>query len=303
MSKVNIVMDMSQYDLFLLCHERYNNRYNLNLTAPTKASQLDRGTIIHVGSEVYYDALRHGIAYQDAVNAALSKIRQAGVIATDLEPEYINRIIDVMEEYFDYWRVEDQNFQIVAIEQPFLIKIHEDDEVTIHLAGKIDLLTSDDRYTNKPMDHKSHDRESEVHRMPNQFKCYAYATQSNFLTVNRIGMQKTLKAHEKFKRITLSYDPIYLEQWRQNVVKVILNQYLVCVAEDYWPTNETSCDKYFRRCEYFNVCDSSGQPAKLYKREADFITVEPWDVSKALRKASEVVDDAIKKEDSLQKES
>jgi len=293
MAKVNIVMDMSQFDMFRLCEQRFNNRYNLNKTAPKKATQLDRGTIVHLSCETYYDSIKNGSSYQDSVNAALSIIRQAAVISTDLEPEDVNRIIDVMEEYYDYWRVVDQNMHIVAVENPFLYLLHEDDEVKIHLAGKIDILTSDNQYENKPMDHKSYDRTYEVSRMSNQFKNYCYATKSMFLDINLIGFQKTLKPHEKFRRVPLSYDPYILEAWKQNVIKVMYH-YLTCVAEDSWPLNETSCDKYNRRCEYFNVCDSSGAEAKFYKLNADFITVEPWDVSKVLRKSSEVLDDAIR---------
>jgi PD-(D/E)XK nuclease superfamily protein len=296
MAKVNIVMDMSQFDLFRLCECRFDYRYNKNKTGPNKAHQLDRGTLVHIGAEVYYEGIRNGLHYQDAVNAALSKIREAGVIATDLEPEAVSRVIDVMEEYFDYWRVEDQNLHITAVEQAFLYKLYEDDEITIHLSGKIDLIYSDNKHTHMPMDHKSYDRDFEVHRMSNQFKNYTYAlTQGDGgeLIVNRIGFQKTLKPHEKFKRPQLSYDKVYLQQWRQNVIKVIFH-YLNCVAEDSWPMNETSCDKYHRKCEYFEVCDASGIEAKLYKLNANYNTVEPWDVSKSLRKASEVLEDAKK---------
>jgi hypothetical protein len=246
--------------------------------------------------------LKDSSSYQDAVVAALSKIRQASVISTDLEPEVVNRVIDVMEEYYDYWRVVDQNLQIVAVEQPFLYLLHEDEEMKIHLAGKIDIITNDNQYTNKPMDHKSYDRSYEVHRMSNQFKNYCYATQSNFLDVNLIGFQKTLKPHEKFRRVPLSYDPYILEAWKQNVIKVMYH-YLQCVAEDSWPLNETSCDKYNRRCEYFGPCDASGAEAKFYKLNADFITVEPWDVSKVLRKSSEVLNDAIQEKERQPKDS
>lgn len=292
-------MDMSQYDMFLLCAERFNNRYNKNLTAPNKDMRLDRGTIVHVGCEVYYEALKAGSNYQDAVTAALSKVREAGVIATDLEPEMINRVLDVLEEYFDFWRVADQSFEIIEVEKPFLYLLHEDDEVRIHLAGKIDLITSDNQYTNLPYDHKSYDTDRGVSRMSNQFKNYSHAVGSNYLMVNRIGFQKTLKPHEKFKRVMLTYDPFVFMQWKNNVIKNMYH-YLMCVAEDAWPMNETSCDKWFRKCEYFNACDASGEEAKNYKLSADFIHVDPWDVSKVLRKATEVLDDAAKAKEETQ---
>jgi len=287
MPKVNIVMDMSQYDMFRLCEQRYDYRYNKNKTLPDKAKPLDRGTLVHLICEIYYEQLKIGTKYQDAVNLALSKAKIFGAVSTGLEPEIINRVIEVMEEYFDHWRVADQCFQIVEVEQAFMYLLYEDDEVRIHLAGKIDLIISDNRYINMPWDHKSYDRSFEVGRMPNQFKNYCYATKSNYLLVNKIGFQKTLKPHEKFLRIPLSYDHLILEEWKANVVKVIFH-YLNCVAENSWPMNETSCDKFNRRCEYYEICDSSGGEAKLYKLAANYIDVEPWDVSKALRKSSEV---------------
>jgi hypothetical protein len=299
-AKVNIVLDMSQYDTFLLCAQRYDYRYNWNLTPPIKKSQLDRGTLVHVGCEVYYQALSEGAIYSDAVTAALSEIRKGGVVNSDLEPEEVSRIMDVMEEYFDYWRTEDQNLQIVAVESPFIKEIFADDDLTINLAGKIDLVVNEKGYTKLPYDHKSYDRDFEVLRMTNQFRCYAWVLESNYLVVDRIGFQKTLKPFEKFKRPKLSYDPLVFEQWKRNVIANIF-KYLDCVAEGYWPMNETSCDKYHRRCEYYEVCDSSGEQAKVFKLNANFKKIEPWDVTKVLRRATEVLKDEQLKNTSKEK--
>jgi len=288
--KLHIVMDASKYDLFRLCECRYNYRYNFNLTPSVKSPQLDRGTLVHLGNEVYYEAISNGTKYGEAVVAALSKIREGGVCASDLDSDEITRIVDVMEEYYDFWRVEDQNLRIESVEQPFMYLLYEDDEVKFYMSGKIDLMFSDNKYTNVPMDHKSYDRASEVLRMSNQFKNYVTAVESNYLFVNRIGFQKTVKAHEKFKRVPLSYDKLILQDWKENVIKSMFH-YVRCAAEESWPMNETSCDKYYRRCEYYDVCDSSGKEAKLYKLNNNFIKSEPWDVTKVLRKASQEFED------------
>lgn len=284
-------MDASQLDTFRSCEAKYNYRYNLNKSLPTKARQLDRGTLVHVGAETYYECIKNKKDYNESVTKALSKIREAGATDSDLEVEEISRIVDVMEEYFDYWKVADQNLRIKAVEQPFIYLLHEDDEVKIYMAGKIDLLYDDDKYEGLPLDHKSIERDSEVYRMSNQFKNYCYATKSNYLVVNRIGFQKTLKPAEKYKRIPVSYDHLMLEEWKQNVIKVISNHYLECSANNAWPMNETSCTKYGRKCEYYEVCDSSGIESKNFKLNNNFITIEPWDVSKVLRKSSEIVKD------------
>lgn len=289
MSKVNIVLDASMYDMFALCEARFNYRYNMNLVqSDGKAPQLDRGTLCHIGNESYYQALKDGVSYEAAVNASLMKIKSAGVIAS-IDDDIIKRVIEVMEEYYDYWRFTDQTFQIVDVEQPFLYLLYEDDDIKIHMSGKIDLIITDNKYTNLPMDHKSYDRTHEVNRMSNQFKNYCYAMKSMILVVNKIGFQKTIKPHEKFTRNPVSYDQILLNEWKDNVVKRV-KLYVNCVAENSWPMNETSCEKFNRKCEYYEVCDSSGLESKNFKLNNQYIQTPPWDVTKVLMKSSELLD-------------
>lgn len=296
MGKINVIFDASQYDMFRLCEARFNYRYNLNKSTVFKAKPLDRGTIIHVGQETYYEALKNGVTYDSARTAALSKIREAGVIQSELDHNEIDRIIDVMEEYYDYWRVEDQNLKIIEVEKPFLYLLYEDDDIKIYMSGKIDLVVQSPSGKMVAWDHKSFDRTSELSRMSNQFKNYCYAMQSDELIVNKIGMQKTLKPHEKFKRPPLSFDRLYLEEWKDNVVTVLRDHYLTCVADNKWPMNETSCWKFNRQCDYLDLCDSSGKLAKDFKLANHYVDAEVWDVTKAMQKASEALEEARIKE-------
>lgn len=288
MSKINVVLDASMYDMFRLCECRFNYRYNLNLSLPGDVPQLVRGTLCHVGNEVYYEALKNGAKYDDAVHAALMKIKAAGVIG-DHDEDLVKRVVSVMEEYYDYWRFIDQTFNIVDVERPFLYLLHEDDDVNIYMSGKIDLIVTDNRYTNLPYDHKSYNRSHDVNRLSNQFKNYCYAMKSDILIVNKIGFQKTVKPIDKFTRPPVSYDKIILESWKDNVVKTV-RYYLFCVADSSWPMNETSCEKFNRKCEYYEVCDSSGEAAKKWKLQTNYVKVEPWDVTTALMKSSELLD-------------
>ncbi|MET0786288.1 MAG: PD-(D/E)XK nuclease family protein [Paenisporosarcina sp.] len=304
MAPLNVVFDMSKYDLFRLCEQRYNLRHNLNIGKPGKPEQMERGSLMHVGFETYYEALMHHMKYDDAVTAALSKIREAGVCSTDLDNDVINRCIDVAEENFDYWRIQDQGIVINAVEQPFMYELYSSDNIRLFMAGKIDLVVSDNRYENEPWDHKTYDRTYEVGRMNNQFKNYCTALKSNFLTINKVGFQKTLKPHEKYKRPRLTFDPIILEEWKQNVITTLMNNYLTCVAENKWPMNETSCEKYNRRCEFYEICDASGLPAKNYKINHDYIKLEPWDVTKIMEKSSQTIDrEKAKRESANEDES
>ena len=282
-------MDTSQYDTFRLCEERFRYRYKYNLVPIGDQNEnLDRGNLIHICNETYYESLKSGAKYDFAVNSALMKMREAATIQSDLELEYVDMLLATMEEYFDFWRVADQSFEIVEVERPFIYLLYEDDDIRIYMAGKIDLIISDNKYTNLPYDHKSFKRSGPVLEMSNQFKNYCTATKSNILIVNKIGVQKTLKASEKFLRVPVTYDHLKLEQWKTNVVKVMMH-YIQCEADDSWPLNETSCDKFNRRCEYYDVCNSSGQEAKDFKLKTQYLQIDPWDVSKALRKSSEMI--------------
>lgn len=296
--KVNIVIDASQYDMLRLCEQRYFLRYVKNKTHPdARTDALDKGTLVHLGNEIYYQALKDGAKYDYAVSAALLKIKEAGTIATGLETKEVDMVLDTMESYYDYWRPVDQDLTIHEVEGPILYLLYEDDDIRIHMSGKIDLLYSDVKYTRVPMDHKSFARTHETNELSNQFKNYVYATQSTYLFVNKIGFPKTLKPHEKFKRVPISYDTLQLNSWKDNVVRVIKGTYLPMMA-DYletqdpmvWTMNETSCDKFNRQCEYYDVCKSSGIIAKLFKLNAEFIDVPAWDVTKSLEKTSKMVE-------------
>ena len=121
-------------------------------------------------------------------------------------------------------------------------------------------------------------------RKSNQFINYCAAVDSNFLLVNRIGLYlydtKTPKtSDEKFKRLPLSYDPIYIKDWKSNLTKMLLNEYLTCIGTNEWPEKPTSCNKFNRTCEYYEICDSSGQDNKDRKLDNNYIVVPEWDVT------------------------
>jgi hypothetical protein len=297
-AKVNIVLDASKIDLFETCPARYNFRHNLNKTLPMmqKAKSLDKGSLIHGGFEVYFKELANGTNYNDRMQAAQMKINMMGADpnSSNSDPEDVREVISAFEQSCDYWRAEDENcLEILGVEEPFAYVLFEDDDIRIIISGKIDLLVNFNAigrgasYKGMPMDHKSFQRDSPLLRKSNQFINYCNAVKSNYLMVNRVGLQKTLKAEDKFKRIPLSYDPVYIADWRNNLITMLTNEYLSYVAAQKWPEKPTSCNKFNRLCEYYVICDSSGQDSKEFKLESDFIDGEPWDVTKSLTSPSD----------------
>lgn len=291
--KVNIILDASKIDLFETCPARYNFRHNHNRGLPIilKAKALDLGSLAHEGLAVYYKLLGEGADYATRMDKTLMKIREisSNPEESNSEPEEVQTILRAVEECCDYWRAEDENsLEILAVEQPFAYVLFEDDTVRIIISGKIDLLVNftgigrNSSYASLPVDHKTFSRESQLLRKSNQFINYCSAVGSNYLVVNRIGLQKTKSAEDRFKRLPLSYDPIYIHAWRDNLIKMLLNEYLSCVGDNYWPEKPTSCNKFNRLCEYYSICDSSGQDAKDNKLENEYVLQTPWDVTAGL---------------------
>lgn len=281
---INITLDATMLDTFIVCPEKYKNRFLLNKTTTIKAAALDKGTLIHQGLEEYYRSLQKGYDYAVSKEAALEGINVAAA-ESDLPDEDISFLKRVLLENVSFWRHRDQELVILAVEESFSYLLEEFDYlgevIRVIMMGKIDLLVNEANYKNLPYDTKTYSRTSPIYRMTNQFCNYAFATGSNYLVVNRVGLQTSMKAEEKHKRIPLSYDPLFLNQWKSNVIKWA-KIYADCIIENSWPLNTTSCDKYNRLCEYYEVCDSSGEEAKTYKLNTNFKTAEKWDVGSGL---------------------
>jgi hypothetical protein len=293
--KANIILDASKIDLFETCPKRYYFRHMMNKGLPIafKNKSLDLGGLCHEGLSVYYRMLGEQKHYADRMQACLMKIREisSDPMVSNSEPEDVARLLRAIEECCDYWRSEDENtLEVLETEQPFAYVLFEDDSIRIVISGKIDLLVNQHgigsaaSYSRLPYDHKTYGRDSVTLRKSNQFINYCNAVESNYLIVNKIGLQdpdakKPLPASEKFKRLPLSYDPQYIQDWKDNLTKMLLQEYLACVAENYWPEKPTSCNKFNRLCEYYNICDSSGQDAKDFKLENNYVEVEEWDVT------------------------
>ncbi len=297
--KANIILDASKIDIFETCPARYNFRHNHNKALPLmyrKAEALEKGSLAHEGLAVYYNMLKEQQPYDDRIQACLMKIRElaADPENNSLEANEVSILLRAIEQSCDYWRADDENcLEVLAVETPFAYELYEDESIRIIISGKIDLLVNyhgvgrQASYERMPIDHKTYSKDGPVQRKSNQFINYCNAVESNYILINRIGLQdpdakKPMSAEDKMKRLPLSYDPIYIADWKSNLTKMILNEYLTCVAESYWPEKPTSCYKFNRLCEYYEICDTSGQENKDRKLEDNFVTIAEWDVTKNL---------------------
>lgn len=282
MPKLDIVLDATMEDTFLTCEQKYYLRFIRNKSTDIKAAPLDRGDLVHIGLENYYDKLKGGYHMDDCIEQMLLTVNIRS-LESELPHEKITFLKQVLIENVHFWREEDKRLEILEIETPFAYTLFEDDYIRFIMIGKIDLLTNDRRhdYFNLPYDHKSYDRDYPINQISNQFTNYSYATRSGYLVVNRIGMQKTLKPAEKYKRELLSFSRQQYDKWVKNQ-RILAYRYLFSASENEWPMNTTSCDKFNRICEYQQLCREGDPDAFTYKLHTNFKNIPPWDVSKSL---------------------
>lgn len=280
--RTNIVLDATMFDTFLLCPQKYHLRHRLNKVGLKPADALERGIMLHVGMEGYFNSLQAKPDWNIAMQRMIESLdMHAASPECELEIEDIALIKKCAIETCNVNRDKDLYYEILAVEQPFAYLLYEDDYMRIIMIGKIDLLVNDGIYKSMPIDHKSYSRDFPLKRKTNQFQNYAVATGSNYLVVNRIGLQTSIAPVKKHKRVPLAYDPEILNQWRNNVV-VWCQYYMECEAANHFPLNDTSCDKFNRLCEYYEICDASGVEAKSHKLITNFKDAPKWDVSQSL---------------------
>lgn len=282
--QITIVLDATMLDTYLLCPQKFYLRHRLNRVPPDLAKPLDRGQLIHTGFEGYYKAVQRGDKFEQAMEVLISTFNMA-TTESQLDHETTSAIKERMLEAARIHRAYDFRVEILAVEESFVYELYSDKTVRILMMGKIDLLVNDPvgGYERLPIDHKSYERDYPVHRKTNQFCNYSYAMRSNYLLVNRVGMQTSIPPDKKHKRVILSYDPVFHEQWKQNVIKWCY-RYLESEAMNEWPLNDTSCDKFNRLCEYYPICDTSGEESKQFKINVQYKLTTPWDVGKSLGK-------------------
>jgi hypothetical protein len=283
--KINIVMDATQLDTFQSCDYKQYLRFEMNRGPLVKADPLDKGDLIHHGKEYYYKALKANEPWESAVDKGLVALRMRFATESDLTHEDADRLLRVFEENVTRWRNWDMAIVIVAVEEVFTYVLYEDEMFRLLMTGKIDLLFTDINYTNCPMDTKTYTRDFPLRRWNNQFINYAIATDSDFLFVDRVGLQglpgevkKPMSPDQKHVRTPLSFDKDIKNQWKVNTIRTMM-RYYDCVSSNEWPYNLTSCDKYNRLCEYYPICNEGSQEGKMFQLDNNFKRIDIWDVS------------------------
>lgn len=133
--------------------------------------------------------------------------------------------------------------------------LYEDDEIRILWKSKLDWIVD----TNQgiyPVDHKTMKQNKDTASINNQFmgQCRIMDTRNVF--INKIGLQKTLKPEDKFKRVSISYSAARLMEWQSVVLPYWAKILLMYNESGYYPPNFNSCEGKFGKCGMYEICEN-----------------------------------------------
>jgi PD-(D/E)XK nuclease superfamily len=286
-SKTNILFDSTILNTLQMCAAKTKFEFEMNLRTLQKAEPLEKGDLLHKILEHYY--LQHKeigarlVLETDLFNKAKQEALEFGErhsMTLSLEQSVIQETMKQTEIYLDHTRMD--GWEILAVEEPFIVRLYDDEDITVNLAGKIDLIINEPQLGSCVADHKSGSRQETPLRLSNQFTAYSYATDIPIVIVNKIGFQKTVPTEQRMRRYPIRYTEYLINKWKANTVWWA-QQYAFFLENDTWPENRTSCDKY-GGCIYQSICDAGtleGRDAMIQNR---FVVSEPWDVSSFLEK-------------------
>src|SRR3990167_2025605 len=273
-----IVFDATELDNFDSCTFKWHAFHHRRIYPKQTKSFFESGSLLHYILEHYY---KQKMITPSVDGGSIEEIIEKGRIKSldyRMDLEEVGQIIFQFREYVRYY--ENENIIPIAVEEPFLIELFEDEDIKVLISGKPDLIFKYSHTGDKiVMDHKKVTREFPYSPLRNQFNLYATAMQTDTVIVNKVGFQKTKKPNERFLRAAFVYNPESLAEWRQDVINTARKMLLYEQAEHY-PRNRTSCEK-FAGCYLQRFC-ATRPSAREFLIGNEYIIGEPWDVSGGL---------------------
>lgn len=285
-NKQNVVLDATMLAAIQKCGRYADLQYGHNLQSlKGKGNSLEIGSIIHKFMEVYYKTQMQGIGKSQAfgfgITAAELYIQGCpdctkfesvdgskpkcghpideypGLTNTPSESEgYITGWKFALQTCDEYHKFYLSDFWVTLDTEIVKSKVlYEDDEIRILWKAKLDWIVD----TNNgifPCDHKTMKQNRDTISINNQFMGQARLMDVRNVFINKIGLQKTLKPVDKFKRVVISYSASRLMEWQSTILPYyakLLTQYN---TQGYYPPNFNSCDGKYGKCNFYEVCEA-----------------------------------------------
>src|SRR6266568_1514206 len=258
MPKKIVAIDSQKLDGMQACAYLYNLKFIKHLTPKETPDYFERGSLIHHGLQMLYNLkqnrsrwLQNNKNYSDVINSCITAMRHKA-LNLGLEASEVERVIDAFIQYADFWENDDWADSVIfGVERSFSKVLYDSEDLCIAYEGVIDLVIRKNGML-IPVDHKTVSSRREPNNLSNQFRGYCWFLDSHQVIINDIGLQKTLKPSDKFKRHVIQYSTATLEEWRENTIFwVKLTEGLKDANQ--FPRNFTSCDKY-SGCQFRDLC-------------------------------------------------
>lgn len=271
-----VSLSPSTLDTIQGCMRAYKFGKIDHLTSLRNAEALDFGGLFHKIIHPYYFGrippefrkehhYNHPYAPLLALNykQLVDACREIGLrysLLTDLDIAERNECIELFSEYAttyagDGWRTKE-------VEQPFTVKLYEDEELIILFRGIMDWYGNIPQRGDTPVDHKTGSRDSDNSKLRNQFIGSSFVFNSNQFVENKILRIK----NDKFRREAHYYDDEQKIEWLNTAI-YWGKQLDFYITHNTFPANNSSC----RFCFYRRICETppsvrEGTILRLYKQ-------------------------------------
>jgi hypothetical protein len=236
-----------------------------------KSNSLEAGSLVHVILEHYsksvisgknrndaisigYEAGKEYITGYTPINKYVTDPTEEGLKNTpSVGDRYIvgtEHVFKTMEEYFDHYRSD--SFTIIAAEETRRELIYEDEFMRIIWAAKFDQIV-DMPNGFMSVDHKTMKQKRISLSLNNQFMGQCVLLKARNVLINKIGFQTSLKPHEKFERVVISYSPDRLAEFTNEIVPHYARMMLAYHEAEYFPPNFTHCENKYGTCEFREI--------------------------------------------------
>lgn len=279
-NKKIVKIDSQILNAFSKCERDFELSFIRNLMPLSYSYSIQRGSLVHDIIMKYYEEYK---ASRNRLASSVKAVEFGRANITKYESIDVPRgmeILENMKEYFVYYQGE--KWLPVDIEKIHKKVIYEDEEIVILYVAKIDAtVIGEDQIPLLPVDHKSYDRWFDPLALENQFTGYCHVLDVDYLTVNKIGFQKTYPPEKKFRRVKLNISKFKREEWVHNTARIVKDM-IFAMENNVFTMRRTQCGMY-GGCSKLPICEvdpraREGIIEKLYKATKPWNPEEPVEV-------------------------
>jgi hypothetical protein len=271
--------DNSALSLFSRCPRLYQLSHLEKVAPLGRSAALDFGSLIHLGLEHYYKALKDGASLTEAATAGIMKMKDTEFIDPLDDYRTKHRALLTFADYVAHYE-DDKQWTILMTEGPFEVT----DENGFSWGGKMDLVVKWlGRYW--IVDHKTTSRGGATFYdsfFPDPATVgYAWAASRlvgqpvTGVIINRILVHKERKKPElTFERRPFNYQPWHFSEWYAAQLDK-MHDITRAHERGYFRPNWEACVGKYGRCAMYDLCRTA--PQNRERVIAQDYTENTWD--------------------------